>query len=68
MYLAETETNEIKKIVQIRVYLTGKDQAAAQPWQQFLYHRLPNSEVVTDRREFKVKGEMTNELVTLTRA
>ena len=34
MYLAETETNEIKKIVQIRVYLTGKDQAAAQPWQQ----------------------------------
>ena len=36
MYLAETESNEIKKIVQIRVYLTGKDQAAAQPWQQFL--------------------------------
>ena len=36
MYLAETETNEIKKIVQIRVYLTGKDQAAAQPWQQHI--------------------------------
>ena len=36
MYLAETETNEIKKIVQIRVYLTGKDQAAAQSWQQIL--------------------------------
>ena len=39
MYLAETETNEIKKIVQIRVYLTGKDQAAAQPWQQ--EHSIP---------------------------
>ena len=45
MYLAETETNEIKKIVQIRVYLTGKDQAAAQPWQQLAGSRVRQSTV-----------------------
>ena len=56
-------TLTLETLDDLLMVLSVHSQPGPPPPLGILYHRLPNSEVVTDRREFKVKGEMTNELV-----